>query len=677
MRPSVCFVTRELYPFWGAGIGVQVAGTLAALADACDLTVVTTAAHRERFERCRGSLPRWLQGVQVAFVTEPEQRGEYYNHMHAYSAGVFECLRELFPRRGPDLIEFPDYLAEGLVTVQAKRAKDPWLRNTAVATRIYTTAELCAVLDGHLPQDFETATLLAAERYCLSHADALLWAGGDVLASYQRYYGGNQLAPAFRIRHALPDPEIFQQASQGPDDPRPLRPLRFLYMGRLERRKGVEDLVEAFLSLAERSWELTLVGGDTETGPLGASLRVQLETVAAGDPRIRFESGVPRTKLAELLAKHDVVVCPSLWENWPTVVLEAFACNRPVLATPVGGLTEMVRSEDAGWLARSTGASALADAAEELVRNPQVVRTKIAEKRPRRAFNRLADPKLVRAGYDSLIRSFRDRAKARYIPCSTPYTYKGGREARLRLSTPRATPLVSIVIPYFRMHKYVEEAVQSAVRQTHERIEVIVVNDGSFEPEARILDLLVTRYGVRVFTQHNQGLGAARNAGIAHARGRYVVPLDADDVLEPRFVERTLEALRGDPSLCYVTTWSLYVDDSGEPLGNGYQPLGNEARELLLHGNVAGPATALMPTAIFHRGFQYTEDLVSYEDWDLYARFAEAGLYGCVIPERLFRYRVRGDSMLRSVSERRMARLHGELAARRKEGQSSWTCRNA
>lgn len=260
--------------------------------------MITTGAHREEFERSRGLLPWWLEGVEVAFVAEPGHRGEYYSHMHAYSARVFECLRELFPRRGPDLIEFPDYLAEGLVTVQAKRTNDAWLRNTIVGTRIYTTAELCAVLDGHLPQDFETGTLLAGERYCLRHADALLWAGGDVLATYQRYYGRNQLAPAFRIKHALPDPEIFRPVTQATEAAGQGRPLRFLYMGRLEHRKGVEDLVEAFLSLVKPSWQLTLVGRETDTGPLGTSLREQLETYAAGDPAAasRAVSPVPSSR---------------------------------------------------------------------------------------------------------------------------------------------------------------------------------------------------------------------------------------------------------------------------------------------------------------------------------------------------------------------------------------------
>lgn len=683
---SICIVSRELYPFGGAGIGVQVAGTLRALATSFEVTVLTTASHRAAYERARdrGELPAWLENVQVEFVEEPAEPGEYYTHMHAYSARVFERLREIYPRRGPDLIEFPDYLGEGLVTIQAKHAQHPWVRRTIVAVRIYTTAEICAVLDGNLPRDFETICLIEAERFCLRHADLLMWAGGDVLESYRRFYGAKNLARPIQVRHAIPDEELFVGAA--PDESREETadaPLRFLYMGRLERRKGVENLVEGLLSTVAENWQLTLVGRDTDTGPLGTSLREQLELYAAGDPRVRFLEGVDRSRLPELLARHDLLVCPSLWENWPTVVLEAFATNRPLLATPVGGLVEMARTENAGWLSRGTDAFSIAEAAEKLVREPGAVRAARQAGRPRRAFAALADPTLVRRGYERLLETCGSARTGAPPPLRVldPNAQRGAvrpteldeRRDPPRVSLARPTePLISVVIPYFRMHRYVEEAVRSALAQTHRRIEIVLVCDGSFDRDDAILEKLAHRYGVRIFMQRNQGLGAARNAGIEHARGRYVLPLDPDDLLEPRFVDRTLGALSANPKFAYATTWSLYVDESGHPLDAGYQPIGNELSQAIQHGNVAGAATALIPLSVFHCGFSYNEDLGSYEDWDFYARLADSGMYGCVVPERLFRYRVRRDSMLRTTAEERKARLEGELNARRREARVRW-----
>ena len=115
-----------------------------------------------------------------------------------------------------------------------------------------------------------------------------------------------------------------------------------LYVGRLERRKGVQNLVRAATALPGADWSLTMVGGDTPTAPLGQSMREQLELMIADDPRIRLLDRVPREHLRGLYAGADVCISPSLWECWPNTVLEAFEQNRPVLATPVGGHLGMV-----------------------------------------------------------------------------------------------------------------------------------------------------------------------------------------------------------------------------------------------------------------------------------------------------------------------------------------------
>ena len=121
-----------------------------------------------------------------------------------------------------------------------------------------------------------------------------------------------------------------------------------------------------------------------------------------------------------------------------------------------------------------------------------------------------------------------------------------------------------------------------------------------------------------------------------------MLPFDADDIAEPEMVERYLAALQEDPRIAYATSWSAFVDEHGEPWpgGDGYEPLGNASR-LLAEQNVAGGCVSLFPRRLFERGFGFDPELASYEDWDLFRELAAAGLYGRVIPERLYRYRVR------------------------------------
>src|SRR5919204_4993379 len=198
-QPSVVLVSRELYPFTGGGIAPMVAATAELLSEIADVTVLTTAYHREEYVRLRnhpeerGRLP--TDAVRFVFVDEPgeDDLTGYLSHMHGWSARVFEKLCELYPDGGPDLVEFPDYLAEGFVTVQARHSHDPRMRNATVCMRAYTTSEMVAVLNGRVTNEFATQAVWEAERFCLAHCDRFIYPGGDVYCTYQRFYGADRL----------------------------------------------------------------------------------------------------------------------------------------------------------------------------------------------------------------------------------------------------------------------------------------------------------------------------------------------------------------------------------------------------------------------------------------------------------------------------------------------------
>jgi glycogen(starch) synthase len=651
----IALVSRELYPYVGGGIGAIVAAAARLLSTIADVTVVTSAAHRgEHGQLSAVGDPRVLpESVRLCWVEEPEpdELGAYFSYMHAFSARVDRALRSAYPDRGPDLIEFSDYLGEGMVTVQARHTHDPWLDRTLVCVRLHTTAEICAVLDGHMPAEFDTIAVQDAERYTLRRADRLLWSGGDVLNTYRRYYGESALAPAERIPDAFLVEPGDREAAPAGRDPSDDAPLEFLYLGRLERRKGVQNLLRALTATGRADIRLTLLGQDTATGPLQTSLRSQLELMAARDERIRFIDPVPRGDVARYIGAADVIVIPSLWECWPNVAREALMHNRPVLGTPVGGLTEMVVPGRSGWLTHDTSAEAIGAAVERLADDPGSVRSLVHSGGPRARFEELTDP-------EALVRRYRRLAGA-------------GRRPSLRQDS--GVPLVSVVIPYFRLERYIGETVKSVLAQTHPRIEILIVNDGSLREEDEVL-YNGSLGRVTLLTQPNSGLSAARNLGIAQARGRYVLPLDADDMLDPTFVERCVETLERDPEMAYVTTWVRYIDPDGTPLTGehgGYTPYGNWSR-LLERNNVGGTCTALFRRRIFELGFAYSRDLTSYEDWLLYYDLQRAGHHGAVIPERLLQYRVRPDSMIRTDGQPMTQVIFDEIRAHVLENEVQW-----
>ena len=652
----IAIVSREVYPLASGGIGAYVTSLANALTAVAEVTVVTSDAfeerHRELQAMAHSGLP--ADDVRIVFVPEPRESdiGSHLSFIHLYSARVLDTLREVYADGAPDVVEFSDYLGEGAVTIQAARTHDPLLRDTTMVVKLHSTMELVDVLNGRLSEHEDARATYALERFALRHADQLLFGGGDVGPTYERFYGRPSLAPSRPLRQPVPDARAWPV--EIPDDVLDgSAPVRLLYFGRLERRKGVQNLIRALAGRPGGDFRLTLVGGDTDTAPLRISMRQQLGLMVADDPRIHLVGAVDRREIPFLLAEHHVVVIPSLWECWPNVGLEALRANRPILATPVGGLGEMA-SEGGGWRASGTSPADLTAAIEQLLDHDRAeIGRLVAEGAPRRRFAELTEVEPVLEAYGELAR----------------------RRPRGVHAERHAHPLVSVIVPYFRLDRYISETVDSIFAQTYPNLEVILVNDGSLREEDRVIAELARRYPIRVVTQVNAGLSAARNLGIRVSRGRYVLPLDADNVIEPGFVARCVEVLERDPKVAYVTSWSRYIAEDGKPHedpGGGYQPLGNSS-ELVHSQNVAGDAIAVLRRRLFDLGFEYDVDLTSYEDWVLYRELHVAGYFGHAIPDRLIRYRIRPMSMLRQIGVPRQAWLDEEMNAHMRRRQIEWT----
>ena len=125
------------------------------------------------------------------------------------------------------------------------------------------------------------------------------------------------------------------------------------------------------------------------------------------------------------------------------------------------------------------------------------------------------------------------------------------------------TPLVSIVIPTYNRRHFVGDAIESCLAQTHPRIEIIVVDDGSTDGTA---DFLRERYGERsrLITQENQGPGIARNRGIEASRGEYIHFLDADDQHLPDKIAIGLAVFRQRADIAVVYTYYQFVAADGQ-----------------------------------------------------------------------------------------------------------------
>ena len=123
------------------------------------------------------------------------------------------------------------------------------------------------------------------------------------------------------------------------------------------------------------------------------------------------------------------------------------------------------------------------------------------------------------------------------------------------------TPLVSIIIPCFNREVVIVDAIESALRQTYEHIEVLVIDDGSQDNSVNIIKKYTKH--VTLLTQENKGVSAARNLGIKHCSGDYIIFLDSDDFISDDLVACHVAAAKKWPQAAIFCSDSLSIDDNG------------------------------------------------------------------------------------------------------------------
>ena len=192
-------------------------------------------------------------------------------------------------------------------------------------------------------------------------------------------------------------------------------------------------------------------------------------------------------------------------------------------------------------------------------------------------------------------------------------------------------PLVSVIIPTFNDNKFLTEAITSALGQTYDHREIIVINDGSTDDTSSVLD----SYGdkITVINQENNGAGAARNKGIDSANGPYIAFLDGDDVWEEDKLAKQVEYLEREPEIGLVwTDWlCMYPDNNGnfsifkKPVDSRYgKNVSNKTTgwlyNQLLFDTLVWTSTVLVRRSVIDKVGKFDETLLRGQDYDYWLR---------------------------------------------------------
>ena len=223
------------------------------------------------------------------------------------------------------------------------------------------------------------------------------------------------------------------------------------------------------------------------------------------------------------------------------------------------------------------------------------------------------------------------------------------------LEPSNAEDLVSVIIPAYQAEKFLPASVGSLFDQTHQNLDIIIVNDGSTDRTAEVAaELAAQDPRVQVISKTNGGLSSARNAGLRAVRGTYIGLLDADDIYLPEKLERQLAHLRAHPELDLVFSDHYNGDDELMPYETrvqGAPPL--PYKEIYKYCNWFHPVDALYKTSLANKVGDFDESLAVAEDWDYWIRCVKAGGQFGYLPGALSVYRRHPNQLHHNVSKMR------------------------
>lgn len=200
-------------------------------------------------------------------------------------------------------------------------------------------------------------------------------------------------------------------------------------------------------------------------------------------------------------------------------------------------------------------------------------------------------------------------------------------------------PLVSVIIPCFNHGEYIDDTVQSILDQSYENIEIVIVDDGSTDQFT--IDFLsgYKQQNTKIIWQENKKTSAARNKGFSHTIGEYILTIDADDLIDHSFVEKSVRILETYPRIGAVSAWAICFGEETYT----WQPSGGSIENFI--SDINCPSMALIRRNVWLQNGGFDEKLqIGYEDWDFWLCTTSNGWYIHILHEYLYYYRQLNNS---------------------------------
>jgi len=551
----------------------------------------------------------------------------------AWQAGVLAEL--LIEQEGIDVVEAPDYEAP-LYYLQLRRALGLGpARMPPLLVHLHSPTELIAHYDDWDPGRADVVTAKRLEHYSVRAADALLCPSHFLARQAESLFSLEQ-----RSVEVIPYP--IGDVARLDRDQRTWKQGSICYVGRLERRKGVLEWIRAAVVAATQNSELQFefIGANILGNPgLGADEVLERLIPTELRRRFAFHGKRGRADMLSILHRARIAVVPSRWDNFPNACIEAMASGLPIIASPGGGMAEMVEDGRTGWLAESACSDDLWKALRRAVETPPETLARMGSSASE-SIRRKCDNRYVLDRHLDFKRGLRNRCarNSLRLPSHLSWSVNYPERSKRRESRPgtkRTGCGIVVVLCAPGSVDGIHLSLKSIDDQDQPAAGVVVVVPEWLQGDAVDMGTSssVARWVVRtdrwnLATMKNRAIEVVACAGIEPLGFTFLRP---GDCIDSGFLASCGDVLQRLPEVGIVSTWTRSqttgAATTGPCPGYLYQLLTNE---------VSSPcvvrAAAILDAGCFDGSL---DD--GYEEWDAWSSILAAGSVAVTYPKILAR----------------------------------------
>lgn len=640
------FVTGELFPFTAGGIGRAIANMLdqpefASTSGAREpqFAVVFLGEPLDR-ARFAARFPHVLlvDASSRTYAERDDVTGFRYappdlyttHPLHAESVQAMQALKRLEREHGAlEYVEFPDWGATAFASVQEKRLGLAFQQAT-LAVRLHTSDSVLNAVEGRLV-DHMSLVLYDLERKALADCDLIIGQAPGPAAFMQHVFDfeDGEWAPRLVMD---PPPVMLDRAAPAHESVLPGIDTPLVFSSKIQRIKRPDVFVRGCLEFLRAR----------------PDYRGQIRLIAMAEDGAYLEE--VRSLVPEVFARRFEFVQDASPEQRNRAIRESVCVFSGTFESFCLAAYE---ASLAGALCILNGANPAFDSSSPWLNGYNCLKFDGSPADLARTLSAIfAAPKAMHPV--SIEHSARPW-------CLNAQTQRADAEE------PQAPlPLVSVLVPHFNLGAYLAETVDNVLASDYQNLEVVVVDDASTDgPSLEAVQRLEERNDPRIRVIRsalNRGLAGTRNIAVEHARGEFALTLDADDLIDHRFVSIAAATLRRHSEVSFVVPQVAYFDDEpGAKPQHDDWPLCitfvGEARSSGFVQNRFSTATLMARMEVL-RSMRYNETLSAYEDWDLYLRSIAMRKRFVVTNAVHFYYRHRRNSMIHSEAATRRIGLY-------------------